>query len=235
MLEIHDLHVSYGEVRALAGVSLTAERGSITSLIGANGAGKTTCLKAVSCLAPIQSGTVSFEGVRIDRMRPHQVAGLGIAHVPERGRLFPRMTVMQNILTGAYLRRDRAEIKRDVEAVFEQFPVLGERRSQIAKTLSGGEQQMLTLARATMSRPKLYMLDEPSLGLAPIIVAQVARQIERLADEGSGVVLVEQNARLALGLSETAYVLENGRITIEGESEQLANDPHIQNAYLGAA
>ena len=145
------------------------------------------------------------------------------------------MTVLQNILTGAFLRRDRSEIKRDVEAVFEQFPVLGERRSQIAKTLSGGEQQMLTLARATMSRPKLYMLDEPSLGLAPIIVSQVARQIERLADEGAGVVLVEQNARLALGLSETAYVLENGRITIEGESESLANDPHIQNAYLGAA
>ena len=234
MLELVDVSVSYGQVEALRGISLEVEPGSITSLIGANGAGKSTCLRAVSGLVPLAGGTIHFNGVRVDTLKADRVAGLGIAHVPERGRLFPRMTVYQNLQTGAYLRRYRAAVKKDIEGVFEQFPILGQRRSQIARTLSGGEQQMLALSRARMARPALYMFDEPSLGLAPIIVSQVADQILKLRDDGATIVLVEQNARLVLRMSQRGYVLADGRVILSGTSDSLLRNPDVQHAYLGA-
>ncbi len=235
MLELKNISVHYGKLQALANVSIIAEPRSITSLIGANGAGKTTCLRAVSGLVPITSGQIWFDGNRIDGRAPEKIAKLGIAHVPEGKRLFLQMSVYKNLISGAFVRRDRAAVEKDLMAVYERFPVLYRYRHRAAKTLSGGEQQMLALSRGIMSSPKLYMLDEPSLGLAPLVVAQVASHIKRLAEEGAAVVLVEQNARLALKLAARAYVLETGHIALEGAAHELANDDHVKEAYLGVA
>lgn len=235
MLELKAVHVHYGKLEALHGVSMTVQQGSITSLIGANGAGKTTALRAVSGLSPNSAGEIWFDGTRIDHMSPEKVARLGIAHIPEGKRLFLQLSVYQNLMAGAYLRRDRAGVAKDIEMVFERFPVLSAYRRRAAKTLSGGEQQMLAIGRGMMARPRLYMFDEPSLGLAPIIVGQVAMQIQSLAEDGAAIVLVEQNARMALRLARYAYVLETGRVALEGSAESLLQDRHVKDAYLGVA
>lgn len=235
MLELKDVRVHYDKLEALTGVSISVEAGAITSLIGANGAGKTTCLRAISGLVPVSSGEIWFDGTRIDGRASDKIARLGIAHVPEGKRLFLQMSVYQNLMAGAYLRQDRSATARDLEGVYQQFPVLDRNRGRAAKTLSGGEQQMLALARGMMSKPRLYMFDEPSLGLAPLVVAQVAAHIERLADDGAAIILVEQNARVALRLAKRAYVLETGRIVLEGDAKELANNRHVRDAYLGVA
>ena len=235
MLELKDVSVHYGKLQALAGVTMVAEPGAITSLIGANGAGKTTCLRAISGLVPISAGEVLFAGTRLDGLPPHRIARLGIAHVPEGKRLFLQMSVYKNLVAGAYLRTDRDAVRRDIQKVFERFPVLREHSGHPASTLSGGQQQMLALGRGMMASPKLYMFDEPSLGLAPLIVRQVADEIRRLAEEGAAVVLVEQNARLALKLSKRAYVLETGRVALEGDATELAHHDYVRTAYLGVA
>ena len=233
MLEVKDLAVSYGRVQAVKGISFTVEQGQIVSLLGTNGAGKTTTLRTISGLLRPTSGEVLFEGKRIDTVPAHQIVTLGIAHSPEGRRLFPRMSVEDNLLLGAYTRRDAAGIREDLDRAYSLFPVLGERRGQAAGLFSGGEQQMLAIARAMMSRPRLLMLDEPSLGLAPIIIQQIFDIIEQLRDEGVTVFLVEQNANQALKIADRAYVLENGRVVMQGTGEQLLNDPKVRDAYLG--
>jgi branched-chain amino acid transport system ATP-binding protein len=235
MLELKGVGVHYEKLEALSGVSISVQPASITSLIGANGAGKTTCLRAISGLVPTSSGEIWFDGTRIDGWAPDRIAKLGIAHVPEGKRLFLQMTVYQNLMAGAYLRRDRSATARELEKVYQQFPVLHRYRGRAAKTLSGGEQQMLALARGMMSDPRLYMFDEPSLGLAPLIVAQVAAHIEQLAEDGAAIILVEQNARLALRLAKRAYVLETGKIVLEGDAKVLKDNRHVKDAYLGVA
>lgn len=233
MLNIKNIVVHYGGVEALKGISIDAEEGSITTLIGANGAGKSTCLRAISGLVPLTSGEIWFEGKRIDGMAPEKIAKLGIAHVPEGRRLFPWMSVFDNLVTGAYLRNDKAGIERDLERTYEYFPILRRRRRLQARSLSGGEQQMLAFGRGLLSNPRLFLFDEPSLGLAPILVREVADRIRRLAEEGYTVLLVEQNASLALTLAKKAYVLETGRIALEGDAKELQDNEHVKKAYLG--
>lgn len=233
MLNIKNIVVHYGGVEALTGISIDAEEGSITTLIGANGAGKSTCLRAISGLVPLTSGEIWFEGKRIDGMAPEKIAELGIAHIPEGRRLFPWMSVFDNLMTGAYLRNDKAGIQRDLERTYEYFPILRRRHRQYARSLSGGEQQMLAFGRALLSNPRLFLFDEPSLGLAPILVGEVADRIRRLAEEGYTVLLVEQNASLALTLAKKAYVLETGRIALEGDAKELQDNEHVKKAYLG--
>lgn len=233
MFNIKNIVVHYGGVEALKGISIDAEEGSITTLIGANGAGKSTCLRAISGLVPLTSGEIWFEGKRIDGMAPEKIAELGIAHIPEGRRLFPWMSVFDNLMTGAYLRNDKAGIQRDLERTYEYFPILRRRHRQYARSLSGGEQQMLAFGRALLSNPRLFLFDEPSLGLAPILVGEVADRIRRLAEEGYTVLLVEQNASLALTLAKKAYVLETGRIALEGDAKELQDNEHVKKAYLG--
>lgn len=233
-LEVKDIHVSYGKVRALHGVSLAVQSGGLATIIGANGAGKSTTLRAISGLTPLARGEIWFEGQRIDGLPPERVAALGIGHVPEGRRVFPDLTVEENLRTGAFRRRDRAQIPRDLEGVYEQFPQLRDRRGVFARLLSGGEQQMLAIGRALMARPRLLLLDEPSMGLAPVIVEGIARILHDIRGEGIPILLVEQNAELALDLADYAYVLETGAIALEGEAQQLHGDPHVQRAYLGA-
>ena len=233
MLSVKNIVVHYGGVEALKGVSFDAEEGSITTLLGANGAGKTTCLRAISGLVRLTSGEIWFEGKRIDGKAPEKIVGLGIAHVPEGRRLFSWMSVFDNLIIGAYLRKDKDGIKRDLERTYGYFSILSRRRRQQARNLSGGEQQMLALGRGLLSNPKLFLFDEPSLGLAPIMVKEIAHHIRRLAEEGYAVILVEQNASLALTLAKKAYVLELGRIAVEGDAEQLRNNEHVKKAYLG--
>ena len=233
MLSLKGLRIHYGKVEALKGISVEVGKGEIVALIGANGAGKTTTLRAISGLKIATEGEVWFEGRRINRLPPHTIVHLGIGHVPEGRRLFPHMTVLENLKVGAYLRPDRESARRDLEKVFEEFPVLKARERQKAGTLSGGEQQMLTIARALMARPRLLLLDEPSLGLAPLVVANIAKIIKRINAEGVSIVLVEQNARMALRLASRAYVLETGKIALEGPSSALRADEHVNKVYLG--
>ena len=229
-----NLHVNYDQVRAISGVSVALDEGDIVALIGANGAGKTTTLRAIAGLAPLAAGKIVLNGQRLDGMRPHAIVALGVAMVPEGRRIFPFLSVVDNLLIGAFLRRDRAAIAADMERVFERFPRLRERRAQTAGTMSGGEQQMLAIGRALMARPRLLLLDEPSLGLAPMLVQEIARAIVAINQEdGVSLILVEQNSRMALRVSKRTYALEIGRVALKGASRDLINDDRIRELYLG--
>jgi branched-chain amino acid transport system ATP-binding protein len=232
-LEVRDLTVAYGAIQAVRGVSFSLERGQIVSLIGSNGAGKTTTLRTISGLLRPVSGEVLLDGEPIHRLPAHEILGRGVAHSPEGRRLFARMTVEENLLLGAYTRRDEAGIAEDLDRIFSLFPVLGERRANKAGLFSGGEQQMLAIGRALMSRPKLLMLDEPSMGLSPIMTQKIFATVRELQAEGTTVLLVEQNALAALALSDQAYVIDLGRTTLSGSGAELLADPRVQEAYLG--
>jgi branched-chain amino acid transport system ATP-binding protein len=233
VLWVEGLECRYGKVAAVRGLSLEVRKGELVSLIGANGAGKTTTLRAISGVLPAAGGRVVFEGEEITRASARRILALGIAHCPEGRRVFPYMTVRENLEMGCYLRKDKAGIAADLKRLFERFPILSERRAQAAGTLSGGEQQMLAISRALMSRPKLVLFDEPSLGLAPNIVERTYDIITAIRAEGVTVMMVEQNALAALELSDRAYVLEQGRVTLTGTGQALLGDPHVQKAYLG--
>jgi branched-chain amino acid transport system ATP-binding protein len=233
MLAVENLECRYGKVAAVRGLSLEVGQGELVSLIGANGAGKTTTLRAVSGVLRAALGRIVFEGEDITRASARRILELGIAHCPEGRRVFPHMSVRENLEMGCFLRRDQAGIRADMERLFGRFPILAERREQAAGTLSGGEQQMLAISRALMSRPKLVMFDEPSLGLAPNIVERTFDIIQGIRAEGVTVVMVEQNAAAALELSDRAYVMEQGRIALTGTGAALLDDPHVQKAYLG--
>jgi branched-chain amino acid transport system ATP-binding protein len=233
MLEIDQLAVAYGDVQVLWDVSLRVERGEIVTLVGANGAGKTTLLRAISRTVPARSGTITLEGERIDRAPSMRVVELGVAHVPEGRRLWPEMSVEDNLLLGAFPRRARAEAKDTLEHVFTMFPRVKERRRQVAGTLSGGEQQMVAIGRGLMSRPSILMLDEPSLGLAPIIVAEMFEAVRRINAAGTTVLLVEQNVRQALEIATRGYVVETGRVVGSGTRDELLASDEIRKAYLG--
>jgi len=233
LLRVEDLSIRYGHVQALERVSLEVRAGEVVTLIGANGAGKSTALRSISRTVPIHSGHIAFEARDISGARPSDVVRLGIAQVPEGRRMLARQTVLDNLVLGAYTRSDASEIQADIERQFGRFPRLADRRNQLAGTLSGGEQQMLAIARALMSRPRLLLLDEPSLGLAPLIVRGIFDIIGDLHQSGVTILLVEQNARLALQIADRAYVLEAGRLTISGPSSELLNDERVRRAYLG--
>ena len=233
LLEVQNLSIRYGRVQALEHVSLEVRAGEVVTLIGANGAGKSTTLRSISRIIPIHDGRISFESRDISGARPSDVVRLGIAQVPEGRRMLARQSVLDNLLLGAYTRSDTAGIEADLERQFERFPRLAERRRQMAGTLSGGEQQMLAIARALMSRPRLLLLDEPSLGLAPLIVRSIFEIIRDLHTAGVTILLVEQNASLALQIADRAYVLEAGRLTISGSASELLTDERVKRAYLG--
>jgi branched-chain amino acid transport system ATP-binding protein len=233
MLSLSNVVVHYGGIEALKKVTIEAEKGSITTLIGSNGAGKSTCLRAVSGLVPLTYGEIRFEGNRIDGMPPERIVKLGIAHVPEGKRLFPTMSVLDNLLTGAYQRKDKAKIKQDLDKAIEYFPILGEKLKKPANTLSGGQQQMVAFGRALLSDPKLFLFDEPSLGMAPIVVKAIGKLIKQLANDGYTIVLVEQNATMALELAHKAYVLETGTVAMAGASVQLQKSDYVKKVYLG--
>jgi len=234
MLQVDALSAGYGPIRALDGVSLEVAPGELVAIIGANGAGKTTLLMAISGIVPARAGEVRFEGRPITGLPPHEIVRLGVCHSPEGRRIFPRLSVRENLELGGFTQSDRATVRRDIEEACGLFPVLGSRMSQLGGTLSGGEQQMLAVARALVGRPKLLLLDEPSLGLAPLIVARIFDVIAGLSSRGIAVVLVEQNARAALRLASRGYVLETGRVTLAGSGEALAADRRVRDAYLGA-
>jgi branched-chain amino acid transport system ATP-binding protein len=233
MLAVDDIHVYYGNIAAVKGLSLTVREGEIVTLIGSNGAGKSTTLRTISGLLRPRHGHIRFNGQQIDRMPADQVVSLGIAQSPEGRRIFPRMTVAENLDLGAFLRKDRQGILEDQERMLTLFPRLRERINQRAGTLSGGEQQMLAVARALMARPKLLLLDEPSMGLAPVLVEVIFATIAQIRDQGVTVLLVEQNALAALGIADRAYVLESGSLHMEGTAAAMADDPEIARAYLG--
>lgn len=233
ILAIDGLSSGYGRNRVLHGISLEVRPGEIVALLGANGAGKSTLLATISGLVKATDGRILFSGIDITRLGTGEIVRAGIAQVPERRQLFGTMTVEENMLLGAHTRSDPDGIRADIEAQYRQFPVLGERRRQLAATLSGGEQQMLAIARASMSRPKLLLNDEPSLGLAPLMVSRIFEQIALLRTGGGTILLVEQNARVALEIADRAYVLEGGRITLSGSARELMENPRIQDAYLG--
>jgi branched-chain amino acid transport system ATP-binding protein len=233
VLEIDNLHVFYGGIHALKGIHLEVEKGRIIALIGANGAGKSTTLRAISGLVKPQQGSIRFLGQDIAGRASHQVVEMGVVMVPEGRRIFPNLTVMENLLLGGYIRRNRQELREDLEWVFTLFPRLRERTWQKGGTLSGGEQQMLAVARALMSRPRLLMMDEPSLGLAPLLVKEIFEIITTLNAQGVTILLIEQNAKAALEIAHYAYVLETGRITLEGEGKTLLLDERVRKAYLG--
>jgi branched-chain amino acid transport system ATP-binding protein len=233
LLEIRNLVAGYGPIRALDGVSLDVEPGELVAIIGANGAGKTTLLMAISGVVPVRGGDIRFEGRPLAGLAPHEIMRLGVGHAPEGRRIFARMTVRENLELGGFTRDDRGQLSRDIEEACGLFPVLGDRMGQLGGTLSGGEQQMLAIARALVGRPKLLLLDEPSLGLAPLIVAKVFEVIASLSARGIAVVLVEQNARAALKLAARGWVLETGRVTLTGTGSELAADRRVRDAYLG--
>ena len=233
LLVIKDLHVSYGSIAAVKGISLTVYPGEIVSLIGGNGAGKSTTMRTVSGLLKPKKGTITFEGKEIGGRKGNEVAQMGIAQSPEGRRIFPRMTVHENLELGAFTRNDKAGIQHDIERVFELFPRLKERISQKAGTMSGGEQQMLAMGRALMSEPRLLLLDEPSMGLAPLLVEIVFDTIKKVNAQGTTVLLVEQNALVALNIANYGYVLETGHISLEGPAKELANNDEVRKAYLG--
>ena len=234
MLEIKNLAVSYGAITALHGISLSVPAGGIVTLIGSNGAGKTTALKTISGLLKPRSGEILYDGKNIAGLPPHQIVKLGISHVPEGRMIFANLTVLENLQMGAYLQKDRAVVRRELDHVFAAFPRLRERENQIAGTLSGGEQQMLAIGRALMSRPKLLMLDEPSLGLAPLLVKTIFEKIVEInQQQGITILLVEQNANLALEVSGFGFVLETGKVVLSGDSAALRQSPQVKSAYLG--
>jgi branched-chain amino acid transport system ATP-binding protein len=233
MLKIKDINVYYGVIHALKNISIEVNEGEIVTLIGANGAGKTSTLRSVSGLTPIKSGEITFEGKKINTLKGHQITGIGISHVPEGRRIFANMSVMENLELGAYLRKDKKNLSKDYDMVFDKFPRLKERVKQQAGTLSGGEQQMLAMGRALMLRPKILLLDEPSMGLAPLFVKDIFSIIEEINKAGTTILLVEQNAHMALSIADKAYVIETGRIVLEGSAEELLNNDSVKSAYLG--
>ena len=233
LLEVKDLQVYYGMIQALKGISFEVNQGEVVALIGANGAGKTTTLHAVTGLLPIKAGQVKLKDVDITKVPPHKIVSMGMAHVPEGRRVFAQLSVFENLKMGAYTRKDKEEFRKNLEMVYDKFPRLQERRNQLAGTLSGGEQQMLAMGRALMSKPKLLMLDEPSMGLAPLLVEQVFDIIKELHRAGVTILLVEQNARMALSVADRGYVLETGHIILSGPGQELLSDEGVKRAYLG--
>ena len=233
MLQIDDIHVYYGAIHAIKGISLRVDQGEIVTLIGANGAGKSTTLRTISGLLKPKSGSITFEGKNIAGRQPHEIVKAGISQVPEGRRIFANMTVQENLDLGAYTRKDADGVAKDLAMVFERFPRLQERKAQEAGTLSGGEQQMLAMGRALMSRPRLLLLDEPSMGLAPLLIKEILSIIQDINKTGTTILLVEQNANMALSIANRAYVLETGRITLSGDAKKLAASEDVRKAYLG--
>ena len=232
LLKVEDINVYYGAIHAIKGISFEVNEGEIVTLIGANGAGKSTTLKTISGILPSRGGDILFEGNDISHIPPHKLISMGIAHVPEGRRIFQQLTVKENLEMGAYT-RPNSEVKDSLENVYDRFPRLRERQKQIAGTLSGGEQQMLAMGRALMSRPKLMMLDEPSMGLSPLLVQQIFDIIKELNEAGTTILLVEQNAKMALSIADRAYVLETGKIVMEGDAKSMLSDASVKKAYLG--
>lgn len=233
LLEIKDLAVNYGMITALKGISFEVNQGEVIALIGANGAGKTTTLHAITGLLPIKSGSILFNGVELTKTPAHKIVKLGMAHIPEGRRIFQNLTVLDNLKLGAFTRKDKDGIAEDLKMVYDRFPRLAERKSQIAGTLSGGEQQMLAMGRALMSRPSIIVMDEPSMGLSPILVSEIFDIIQSIRETGTTVLLVEQNAKKALAIADRAYVLETGKIVLSGNASDLINDESVKKAYLG--
>ncbi|HVE99498.1 MAG TPA: ABC transporter ATP-binding protein [Mycobacteriales bacterium] len=233
MLEVRDLRVAYGKIEAVKGISFSVDAGQVVTLIGGNGAGKTTTLRTLSGLLRPVAGSITFEGREIATTPAHEIVELGIAHSPEGRKIFPRMTVLENLELGAFTRKDAPGIREDIDRVFELFPVLDERKSQAAGTLSGGEQQMLAMGRAMMSRPRLLMLDEPSMGLSPIMMQRIFSTVSTLKEQGTTILLIEQNAQAALSLADQGYVIETGKIVLSGKGKDLLGNEQVRKAYLG--
>jgi len=233
MLKLKDVNTYYGNIQALHNVNLEVNEGEIVTLLGANGAGKTTTLMTISGIVPAQSGQIYYKNIPIHDMSPEEIVKLGISQVPEGRHIFPHLTVNENIELGAFLRKDKEQIKKDIKYVYELFPQLAKRKHQLGETLSGGEQQMLAISRALLSKPKLLLLDEPSLGLAPIIVKNIFQIIVDINKQGTTILLVEQNAHLALSIAHRGYVMETGKITLEDDAKALLNNEQVKNAYLG--
>ena len=233
MLEVRDLEVNYGSINAIKKISFDVNEGEVIALIGANGAGKTTTLHTITGLLKAKSGSVMFDGKELLKIPPHKIVEMGMAHVPEGRRIFQQLTVYENLMLGAYTRTDKAEIEDTLQMVYSKFPRLEERKKQIAGTLSGGEQQMLAMGRALMSKPKIVLMDEPSMGLSPLFVAEVFKIIEEIRASGTTVLLVEQNAKKALEIADRAYVLETGKIVLSGDAHELMNNDSVKKAYLG--
>ena len=233
LLQVQNLHAGYGVIEVLKGISIEVEKGEIVAVIGANGAGKTTTLMTISGCVRVRAGNINFDGADLTKTPAHQIVTLGLAQSPEGRKIFPRLTVLENLQMGAFTRSDKDEIHKDIEKAYQMFPILKDRKSQMGGTLSGGEQQMLAIARALMAKPKLLLLDEPSLGLAPMIVVKIFDAIRELNQQGMSVLLVEQNARMALKLAHRGYVMETGEIKMSDKASVLLNDPRIKAAYLG--
>jgi branched-chain amino acid transport system ATP-binding protein len=233
MLTIENLEVCYGVIRAIKGISFTVDEGEVIALIGANGAGKTTILHTITGLVPAKAGSIQFEGHELTKTPAHKIVAMGMAHVPEGRRVFSQLTVLENLQLGAYTRSDKQEIAASLRMVYERFPRLEERKNQVAGTLSGGEQQMLAMGRALMSHPKIILMDEPSMGLSPILVSEIFDIIKSISESGTTVLLVEQNAKKALSIADRAYVLETGSIVLSGDASDLMHDDSIKKAYLG--
>lgn len=233
LLEIKDLEVNYGVIKAIKGVSFDVNEGEIIALIGANGAGKTTILHTITGLIQAKKGSIVFDGKELTKTPPHKIVSMGMAHVPEGRRIFQQLSVLENLKLGAYTRKDKSEIASTLKMVYERFPRLEERKNQVAGTLSGGEQQMLAMGRALMSKPRIILMDEPSMGLSPLLVSEIFDIIKVINVSGTTVLLVEQNAKKALSIADRAYVLETGKITLSGDAKDLINDESVKKAYLG--
>ena len=233
LLEIKDLEVNYGVIKAIKGVSFDVNEGEIIDLIGANGAGKTTILHTITGLIQAKKGSIVFDGKELTKTPPHKIVSMGMAHVPEGRRIFQQLSVLENLKLGAYTRKDKSEIASTLKMVYERFPRLEERKNQVAGTLSGGEQQMLAMGRALMSKPRIILMDEPSMGLSPLLVSEIFDIIKVINESGTTVLLVEQNAKKALSIADRAYVLETGKITLSGDAKDLINDESVKKAYLG--
>ena len=233
LLEIKDLEVNYGVIKAIKGVSFNVDEGEIIALIGANGAGKTTILHTITGLISAKAGSIMFEGKDLTKTPPHKIVSMGMAHVPEGRRVFQQLSVLENLKLGAYTRKDKSEIAKSLAYVYERFPRLEERKNQVAGTLSGGEQQMLAMGRALMSKPRIVLMDEPSMGLSPLLVSEIFDIIKVINESGTTVLLVEQNAKKALSIANRAYVLETGKISLSGDAKDLINDESVKKAYLG--
>lgn len=233
LLEIKDLEVNYGVIKAIKGVSFDVNEGEIIALIGANGAGKTTILHTITGLIQAKKGSIVFDGKELTKTPPHKIVSMGMAHVPEGRRIFQQLSVLENLKLGAYTRKDKSEIASTLKMVYERFPRLEERKNQVAGTLSGGEQQMLAMGRALMSKPRIILMDEPSMGLSPLLVSEIFDIIKVINESGTTVLLVEQNAKKALSIADRAYVLETGNITLSGDAKDLINDESVKRAYLG--
>ncbi len=233
MLEIKDLEVCYGVIRAIKGVSFEVNQGEVIALIGANGAGKTTILHTITGLIPAEKGSILFDGKELTKTPAHKIVSMGMAHVPEGRRVFAQLSVLENLKLGAYTRKNKAEIEESLQMVYDRFPRLEKRKNQVAGTLSGGEQQMLAMGRALMSKPRIILMDEPSMGLSPLLVSEIFDIIKVISEGGTTVLLVEQNAKKALSIADRAYVLETGNITLSGKASDLMNDDSVKKAYLG--